>query len=150
MPDLTLAKIERLRTLEKAATPGPLRSHDFVEFAPGGHFRLPRVETENGLGIASAHDVGDVNETNANASLFAALRNAAPALLDMAQECLRLRAFARLCASRSFEGYDMLGDEIQDELVKAGFLVETRYDPEKHGESDCAVPGDRWYVEAPR
>ena len=45
-----------------------------------------------------------------------------------------------------FEGTDVDGGSLQDEAVKAGVIVETKYDPVKHGPSDGADKGDRWYV----
>jgi hypothetical protein len=45
-----------------------------------------------------------------------------------------------------FEGCDLDGGSLQDKAVTAGVLVETTYDPAKHGPSDGADEGDRWYV----
>jgi hypothetical protein len=45
-----------------------------------------------------------------------------------------------------FEGCDLDGCNLTDEAVKAGILVETTYDRTKHGGSDAAEEGDRWYV----
>lgn len=46
-----------------------------------------------------------------------------------------------------FEGCDLDGGILQDKAVKAGVLIETKYDPAKHGPSDGDVDeGDRWYV----
>lgn len=45
-----------------------------------------------------------------------------------------------------FEGCDLDGGSLQDEAVKAGVIVETKYDQAKHGPSDAADEGDRWYV----
>ena len=41
------------------------------------------------------------------------------------------------------------GGDVQDMAVECGILVETTYDPEVHGPSDMANPGDRWYVFSP-
>lgn len=46
----------------------------------------------------------------------------------------------------AFEGCDLDGSSVQDEAVKAGVIIETTYTREKHGPSDAAEDGDRWYV----
>jgi hypothetical protein len=38
---------------------------------------------------------------------------------------------------------------VQDKAVEAGLLVATKYDPEQHGPSDIAEPGDDWFVFSP-
>lgn len=56
----------------------------------------------------------------------------------------RLLAFAR-DALRNFWEQD--GPEMQEMGVKHGLLIETKYDPAVHGETDCdAKPGDEWFV----
>lgn len=58
----------------------------------------------------------------------------------------RLKSFARRCVEDSFEGYGFDGGDVQDLAEELGLIVPVRggYDPEKHGESDCAEPGDPW------
>jgi len=46
-------------------------------------------------------------------------------------------------------GTSLDGSEVQDEALKLGLIVETKYDPEKHGDSEnseYAEPGDQWFV----
>lgn len=45
----------------------------------------------------------------------------------------------------SWEGADIDGGAAQDKAEALGLIVETIYDPEKHGKSDCCDPGDTWY-----
>lgn len=56
-----------------------------------------------------------------------------------------LAAFAREIIDCTFEGHDADGDWIQSLAVTHGLLVETTYDPDKHGPSMEAEPGDRWF-----
>lgn len=63
-----------------------------------------------------------------------------------------LANFVRWCIEAGpFDGCDLDGGSIQDEAVKAGILIETKYDPEQHeAGSDCgAEEGDPWYVFSP-
>jgi len=59
--------------------------------------------------------------------------------------------FARVVLQDAFEGQDFSGADAQDLAEKLGLLVEAPdgYDPEKHGASDYADEGDRWFEFAP-
>lgn len=46
----------------------------------------------------------------------------------------------------SFDGCDLDGGMLQDKAVEEGILIETAYDPAKHGPADGADEGDRWFV----
>lgn len=61
-----------------------------------------------------------------------------------------LRAFCReIIQSLAFDGGDG-GDVVQDLAVKHGLLIETEYDPDKHGPNDVdAEAGEQWYVFSP-
>lgn len=48
-----------------------------------------------------------------------------------------------------WNGGDLEGYEIQTKAAELGLLVRTAYDPEVHGEDDCAEPGEDWFVMAP-
>jgi hypothetical protein len=59
---------------------------------------------------------------------------------------LNLAEFAKW-AIRSGPWSDLDGGDIQDKAVECGILVETQYDPEKHGPTETdQEPGDPWYV----
>jgi hypothetical protein len=61
-----------------------------------------------------------------------------------------LADFARWVITESaFSGCDIFGGDVQDKAVDAGLLVATKYDPEQHGPSDIAEPGDDWFVFSP-
>lgn len=45
-----------------------------------------------------------------------------------------------------FDGCDLDGGSVQDKAVACGILIETKYDPKKHGGSNVAVKGDDWFV----
>lgn len=45
-----------------------------------------------------------------------------------------------------FDGCGIEGDALQDKAVSLGLLVETKYDPVKHGPSEWVTEDDRWYV----
>lgn len=49
----------------------------------------------------------------------------------------------------SWDGCDLNGGDVQDKAEQLGLLVRTKYDPEVHGNSDCAEPGDDWFELAP-
>ena len=58
-----------------------------------------------------------------------------------------LAEFAELCIRSSWEGLDVEGCDIQEWGVQLGLLVETKYDPEKHGPSDFDLElGDPYFV----
>jgi hypothetical protein len=61
---------------------------------------------------------------------------------------LNLAEFAKWAIrSGPWDGSDLDGGDIQDKAVECGILVETKYDPEKHGPSETdQEPGDPWYV----
>jgi hypothetical protein len=62
-------------------------------------------------------------------------------------EVERLRAFITDVMLKSWEGYDVEGDTLQELGLKHGVLVQVPYDPAKHGESEFEVePGEPWYV----
>lgn len=46
-----------------------------------------------------------------------------------------------------FDGCDLDGGDIQDRAIKAGILVEEKYDPNKHGPNEYDIaPGEEFYV----
>ena len=49
----------------------------------------------------------------------------------------------------SWQGADIDGEAAQDKAEALGLIVATTYDPAKHGSSDSANPGDRWFVPSP-
>ncbi len=58
-----------------------------------------------------------------------------------------LAEFAELCFQSAWEGNDVDGGDIQEWGVQLGLLVETKYDPKKHGPSEYDLePGDTYYV----
>lgn len=57
-----------------------------------------------------------------------------------------LIAFAREIIEPAFDGMDVDGGTIQSLALTHGLLSQTTYDPEKHGPSMEAEPGDEWYV----
>lgn len=62
---------------------------------------------------------------------------------------MNLAEFARWAVTNgTWEGCDLDGGDIQDKALECGIIVETKYDPEKHGEHPYAAPelGDTWYV----
>lgn len=62
-------------------------------------------------------------------------------------EIERLMAFARWAIHEgSFAGCTLDGGSIQDKAAELGILTKTKYDPAVHGDSDCAEPGDDWFV----
>jgi hypothetical protein len=63
----------------------------------------------------------------------------------MTTDIEKLKAFAKAVIRLSWEGCD-IGDEVQEEALRYGLLAKTIYDPKTHGESDCAEPGDPYYV----
>lgn len=63
----------------------------------------------------------------------------------MQTENRRLAAFARQIIEYAFDGHDADGGSIQALAVTHGLLREVKYDPEKHGASLEAEPGDEWF-----
>jgi hypothetical protein len=61
---------------------------------------------------------------------------------------LNLAEFAKWAIrSGQWDGSDLDGGDIQDKAIECRILVETQYDPEKHGPSETGQePGDPWYV----
>lgn len=60
---------------------------------------------------------------------------------------LEVAEFVKWCITEgSFNGCDIDGADAQDQAVKFGIIRQVEYDPEKHGPSDLAEPGDRWFV----
>ena len=58
----------------------------------------------------------------------------------------RLNAFCRDLLTDTFGG-DLDSFDIQAKAIAYGLLIETEYDPEKHGPNDVdAEPGDSWLV----
>ena len=57
-----------------------------------------------------------------------------------------LIAFAREIIEPAFDGMDVDGDTIQSLALTHGLLSKTTCDPEKHGPSMEAEPGDEWYA----
>ena len=50
----------------------------------------------------------------------------------------------------AWDGCDLDGGSIQEKALELGLIVQTTYDPEKHGDADyCPEPGDEWYELAP-
>ncbi|TPW26840.1 hypothetical protein [Pararhizobium mangrovi] len=55
--------------------------------------------------------------------------------------------FARWAIQNSaFEGVGLDGGDVQDKAEEMGLIERTVYDPEIHGDSDCAEPGMDWFV----
>ncbi len=60
------------------------------------------------------------------------------------QACAKFVMWALM--SGSWQGADIDGGAAQDKAAELGLIVETIYDPEKHGPSDSCDAGDSWYV----
>jgi hypothetical protein len=48
-----------------------------------------------------------------------------------------------------WQGDDVDGGAAQDKAEALGLIVQTQYDPAKHGENPYCEPGDGWYVPSP-
>lgn len=61
---------------------------------------------------------------------------------------MNLAEFARWAISNGpFDGCHLEGSDVQEKAAQCGILIETTYDPEEHGPSNCdAQAGDQWYV----
>lgn len=57
-----------------------------------------------------------------------------------------LIAFARWAIECAFDGQDADGADIQAVALHHGLLSKSPYDPEKHGPTFEAEPGDDWYT----
>lgn len=67
-----------------------------------------------------------------------------------AREVIALQEFARWAIRESaFQAADLDGLSIQEKAHELGLIEVTTYDPERHGPSDCADPGDEWFTFAP-
>lgn len=59
----------------------------------------------------------------------------------------QLAPFAKWVIEESaFFGCDLNGGDVQEKAAAAGLITATTYDPEKHGPTDMAEPGDEWFV----
>ncbi|MGG3810910.1 hypothetical protein ABEV34_04575 [Methylorubrum rhodesianum] len=72
----------------------------------------------------------------------------APRLAEIAALQSRdgLIAFARWAIECAFDGQDADGADIQAVALHHGLLSKSPYDPEKHGPTFEAEPGDDWYM----
>lgn len=62
---------------------------------------------------------------------------------------MNIAEFARWAVeSGCWEGCAIDGGDIQDKALELGIIVETKYDPDKHGRQYLAEidDGDTWYV----
>jgi hypothetical protein len=60
---------------------------------------------------------------------------------------MNLAEFARWAIeSSAFAGCDLDGGDVQDKAVACGILIETKYDPMKHGGSSRLEPGGSYFV----
>ena len=62
---------------------------------------------------------------------------------------MNLAEFAKWAVENGcLEGCDLGGGEIQDKAIECGIIVQTKYDPERHGQQFYAEvdPGDPWFV----
>ena len=59
-----------------------------------------------------------------------------------------IHRFAKAMLEFAFDGSDVSGGDIQDLAQECGLIVETKYDPEKHGTAglENCEPGDAWFV----
>lgn len=66
-------------------------------------------------------------------------------------EAVKLADFARWVIQETvFDGgADLDAWSIQMKAAELGLIKETAYNPEKHGSSDYAEPGDEWFVFSP-
>lgn len=78
---------------------------------------------------------------------LAARATASEAKLEEMRKALEpLSTFARWAIRESaFSGMELEGGEVQEEALSRGLIVRTIYDPERHGPSDVADPGDDWF-----
>ena len=59
----------------------------------------------------------------------------------------KIADFAEFIIRGSWDGKDVDGGEIQDLAVEHGLLIETKYDPEKHGPNNYDLePGDPYLI----
>ena len=63
---------------------------------------------------------------------------------DTVQACAKFVMWALM--EGSWQGADIDGGAAQDKAVELGLIIEDQYDPKRHGESDCAEPGDCWFI----
>ena len=56
--------------------------------------------------------------------------------------------FASTLIGYALDGCDSDGGTVQDLAEKCGLIIETKYDPEKHGADGLSIcdPGDPWFV----
>lgn len=67
-----------------------------------------------------------------------------------AREVIALQEFAKWAIREgAFQAADLDGLSIQEKALELGLIEATIYDPERHGPSDCAEPGDEWFTFAP-
>lgn len=62
-----------------------------------------------------------------------------------------IHKFAKILLEFAFDGSDASGGDIQDLAQECGLIIETKYDPEKHGTAglEYCEPGDAWFVYSP-
>ncbi len=67
-----------------------------------------------------------------------------------ARNVIALQEFAKWAIREgAFQAADLDGLSIQEKALELGLIEATIYDPERHGPSDCAEPGDEWFTFAP-
>ena len=109
--------------------------------------QVAELETENarwrGLTEAVQQITGEPEgwPSHGNAPLAIAAK-----IQIMHMENKRLAAFARQIIEYAFDGHDADGGSIQALALAHGLLRQEVYDPEKHGPSLEAEPGDEWFV----
>ena len=59
--------------------------------------------------------------------------------------------FAKKVLDCSLDGMDLSGGDVHDLALSCGLIVETVYDPKKHGTDglENCDPGDPWFVYSP-
>lgn len=87
----------------------------------------------------------------AEAGARAAFKKAEQTLTAPAQGAVNPAAqFVMWCLMEGcWQGDDVDGGAAQDKAEALGLIVQTQYDPAKHGENPYCEPGDTWYVPSP-
>jgi hypothetical protein len=130
-------------TVDERHTPGPYRVHvGYKGSGPWGQTVIEAGPESGGTVICTINT--QIPEGAANAALIV------HALSALKSDNRPLIEFARWAIQEgSWVSADIPGDVVQDKAEELGLIIRTKYDPEIHGESDIAEPGDDWYVFGP-
>lgn len=97
--------------------------------------------------LESGIDFADHKVLTMAAAEIERLRSALASQPPMAGTALAAAKFVMWALMEgSWQGADIDGGAAQDKAVELGLIVETKYDPAKHGDSDCCDPDDQWFI----